>query len=171
MDTILSLIVGFAFGLIFTFWDNKNGKKWYKRWHNLSHKSPLPEDSNLSFTNNQPFSKRLVPAIILTAIFVYITWMFGELNLIYTILTFTLILIGVLLAFYTGPLILNALPGKLKEANKALKKIDELEQDLKSSAETILPTRKEEAEPIKEVKPEKKSDDDWRKGVKGFLDK
>ncbi|MBT8326472.1 MAG: hypothetical protein KJP21_02035, partial [Bacteroidia bacterium] len=144
----------------------------YRRWHNLSHKNPLSDESDLSFLNNQPFSKRLVPAIILTLIFGYITWMFGHLNLIYTILTFALLLVGVLLAFYTGPLILNALPGKLKEANKALKKIDALEQDIKSTAEAVLPKSKEEAKPIEEeIKPEKKKDDNWRKGVKGFLDK
>jgi len=168
MDTFLSLIVGLVLGTLFYFWDNKKGYTWYKRWYDLSHKEPLEVTGVYSFVNNQPFSKRLIPAVIIAVVFSYLTWLLGEVNPLYTMLSGVLALIGILIGFYLGPLIMKKLPKGVKEAKKTLDKIDSLEQDLKekSSKPVIEPT----PEPEKKDPP-KKDDDDWRKGVKDFLDK
>jgi hypothetical protein len=180
MDSFLSLLVGLIVGLLFFFWDKKNGIKWYRRWHNLSHKNPLSQGSDLTFITNQPFSKRIVPAILLTAVFGYITWMFGHTNLIYTILTFTLMFVGVVAGFYIGPFLGKTVPEKIKDANQALEKSDKLESeikdDLKVAKDKVLDkapnasTQEEEETPPK-AEGDNNNDKDWRKGVKDFLDK
>ncbi len=172
MDSFLSLLVGFVIGILFFVWDNKKGYTWYKRWYNLSHKNALESEGQYSFINNQPFSKRLIPAVILTTLFAYGTWLLGDLNPIQSLLTGMLSLVGVLVGFYVGPMVMNKLPKGLKEANKALKKLDKLEEELKSSG-----SKKSTPEPEKKKDDPKSGDndddkgDDWRKGVKDFLDK
>ena len=80
MDTLLSLIIGLVLGVVFVIWDHKKGQKWYKRWFDLTHKERLPEGTDVTFIRNQPFSKRLVPAVLITGIFMYATWWLGSLN-------------------------------------------------------------------------------------------
>jgi hypothetical protein len=168
MVTFLSLRVGLVLGTLFYFWDNKKGYSWYKRWYDLSHKEPLETTDVYSFVNNQPFSKRLIPAIIIAVAFSYLTWLLGDINLIITLLTGALSLVGILVGFYLGPLILKKLPKGFKEAKKTLDKIDSLEQDLTNKSPK--PISEPTPEPEKKSPP-KKDDDDWRKGVKDFLDK
>jgi uncharacterized membrane-anchored protein YhcB (DUF1043 family) len=171
MDSFLSLLVGLALGIVFFLWDHKKGQKWYKRWYDLSHKEALNEDRNDSFVVNQPFSKKLIPAIILTLIFSYVTWVFGDLNPIIAALTGLIMLIGVLIGLYVGPFMVKTVPSKLKQANKALKKIDAIEQDILDEHSVVEEAEIEEAPKPEETKDEPKKDDDWRKGVKDFLDK
>lgn len=171
MDSLISLLVGFAIGILFYMWDNKKGYVWYKRWYDLSHKSPLEKLNHYSFINNQPFSKRVIPAIILTALFSYGTWLLGDLNPIESLLTGVVSLIGVLAGFYVGPFALKTLPKSWREANKTLKKIDKLEQDLLNKTESKKEPTPEKIEPPKKVNQQDKPDKDWRKGVQDFLDK
>ncbi|MBO6515202.1 MAG: hypothetical protein JJ975_01450 [Bacteroidia bacterium] len=171
MDTFLSLLVGFVIGILFFAWDNKKGYVWYKRWYDLSHKTPLDSDNVYSFINNQPFSKRLVPAIILTVLFAWGSWLLGDLNLIITLVTGMLSLVGVIAGFYVGPMVMNKLPKGLKEANKTLKKIDELEKDLLDDQKEPKPQQPQAPEQSSSDKTDDKKDTDWRKGVQDFLDK
>lgn len=170
MDTLLSLIIGLVLGVAFVIWDHKKGQKWYKRWFDLTHKDRLEEGGDLTFIRNQPFSKRLVPAILITGVFMYVTWWLGNLNPLITMLHGVIALAAVLVGFYVGPLIAHKLPKGLAKANETLKKIDALEADLSAKE---VPTKT--VEPEKKIAPkgkkEDKKDDDWRKGVQDFLDK
>lgn len=169
MDTLLSLIIGLVLGVVFVIWDHKKGQKWYKRWFDLTHKERLPEGTDVTFIRNQPFSKRLVPAVLITGIFMYATWWLGSLNPLVTLLHGVIALAAVLVGFYTGPFIAKKLPKGLAKANETLKKIDALEADLSAKevpTKTIEPEKKEAP-----AKKENKKDDDWRKGVQDFLDK
>ncbi|MFT5723994.1 MAG: hypothetical protein ACI9JN_001111 [Bacteroidia bacterium] len=170
MDTLLALIIGLVLGISFVIWDHKKGQKWYKRWFDLTHKDRLEAGKDVTFIRNQPFSKRLVPAIFITAIFMYVTWWLGNLNPLITMLHGAIALVAVVAGFYIGPYIANKLPKGLAKANETLKKIDELEADL--SAKDV-PTKTIEPERAKKVEPKTpdKKDDDWRSGVKDFLDK
>lgn len=169
MDTLLALIVGFVLGILFVLWDNKKGYLWYKRWYDLSHKDPLAQMNHYSFINNQPFSKRVVPAILLTAAFTLITYLMGSLNPAYALLTGGVSLAGVIVGFYVGPFVANKLPKGLQKATETLEKIDKLEAELKAE--------KKKEEITQQPKPEApksdsdKKDDDWRKGIKDFIDK
>lgn len=170
MDTLLSLIIGLVLGVGFVIWDHRKGQKWYKRWFDLTHKDRLPAGTDVTFIRNQPFSKRLVPAVLITGTFMYVTWWLGSLNPLMTILHGVIALVAVLVGFYTGPFIANKLPKGLAKANETLKKIDELEADLSTKEvpkKTIEPEKIEKPENEKEDKKE----DDWRKGIQDFLDK
>ncbi len=122
MDILISLLIGFALGIVFFIWDNKKGKKWHRRWYDLSHKTPLAEDSEDSFIVNQPFSKKLIPAVIITILFSYVTWSFGDINPILAIISSLIMLVAVLIGFYVGPFMSRTVPKGLNEANKTLKK-------------------------------------------------
>ena len=169
MDTLLSLIIGLVLGIAFVLWDHKKGSSWYKRWFDLTHKERLPDGSDVTFIRNQPFSKRLIPAVLITGLFMYITWWLGNLNPLITMLHGAIALVAVLVGFYVGPFIANKLPKGLAKANQTLKKIDALEADLGTKEvpkKTIEPEKKEAPKP----KDEGKKDDDWRSGIKDFLD-
>ncbi len=169
MDTLLALIVGFVLGILFVLWDNKKGYVWYKRWYDLSHKEPLKQMNHYSFINNQPFSKRVVPAILITASFTLITYLMGSLNPAYALLTGGISLVGVIVGFYIGPFVANKLPKGLQKATETLEKIDKLEAELKAEKKTEEITEKPETEEPKSD--DEKKDDDWRKGIKDFIDK
>lgn len=173
MDTILALLIGFTLGILFVVWDNKKGQVWYKRWHDLSHRDPLVTAEKISFLNGQPFSKRLVPAVLITVVFMYLVWKLGSINPMVTILQSMVALVAVLIGFYVGPFIANKLPKGIKKANETLKKVDALESSLLDKQEESIkkaPANKPE-ETKSEGDSENKKDDDWRKGVKDFLDK
>lgn len=169
MDSFQSLLVGFVIGTLFFLWDNKKGYTWYKRWYDLSHKKPL-ERNDLSFINNQPFSKRLIPGIILTALFMWLSWMLGDLNIVAAALSTVIALVGVVAGFYVGPFVLNTLPKTWREANKTLQKIDDLEKDLKQEDKDTPKTKPTQPDDTGKDD-EDKDDKDWRKGVKDYLDK
>ena len=170
MDTLLSLIIGLVLGVSFVLWDHKKGLKWHKRLFDLTHKERLPEGIDLTFIRNQPFSKRLVPAVLITGIFMYVAWWLGNLNPLITLLHGVIALVAVLIGFYVGPFIAKKLPQGLAKANETLKKIDELEADLgakEAPKKVIDPEKSAKPEPKKEDK----KDDNWRKGIQDFLDK
>ncbi|PCJ66024.1 MAG: hypothetical protein COA58_08085 [Bacteroidetes bacterium] len=177
MDPLLSLIVGFVFGLLFFFFDLNGGKKWYRRWHNLSNKNPLNEDSNQGFVHQQPFSKKLVPAVFIFVLFSFILWYTGNLNPIEILISGGILLFALMLAFHLGPLLLNILPAKMKQVNKAIEKIDELEANIKSEkieVQEVTPEKIEVEKPKETPKPKAKEAEpkkDWRDGVQDFLDK
>ncbi|MGB0850002.1 MAG: hypothetical protein ACPGTP_02040 [Bacteroidia bacterium] len=173
MDPILSIIVGFAFGLLFFFFDLKGGKKWYRKWHNLSNKNPLEDGSQKGFVHQQPFSKKLVPAIFIFVLFSLTLWYTGNLNPIEILISGGLLMLATMVAFYLGPLLLNILPAKMKQVGEAIEKIDELEAGIKQR-QIEVPEKVEVKKPIekapekeKEIEPKK----NWRDGVQDFLDK
>lgn len=173
MDTILALLIGFTLGILFVVWDNKKGQVWYKRWHDLSHRDPLETTEKVTFLYGQPFSKRLVPAVLITVVFMYFVWKLGSINPMVTILQSVVALAAVIIGFYVGPFVANKLPKGLKKANETLKKMDALESSILDKKEATTPkepdTKPEGTNP--EKGDENKKDDDWRKGIKDFLDK
>ncbi len=171
MDSILSLIIGLVLGILFVLWDHKKGQAWYKRWYDLSHKDPLHPSIDDTFIRNQPFSKRVVPAIIITGVFMYITWWLGNLNPLITFLQGGIALVAVIIGFYVGPFIANKLPKGLKKANETLRKIDAIEADIKEVKPINVETPKPERDEIKSPPKKDDKDEDWRKGIKDFLDK
>lgn len=176
MDPLLSLLIGFVFGLLFFFYDLRGGKKLYRKWHDLSNKNPLNQDSEKGFVHQQPFSKKLVPAVIIFALFSILLYYTGNLNPIEIVISGSILLAAVMVAFYLGPLLLSILPSKLKQAGKAIDKIDELEANLKAEyleeKEVIVEETTEHKPEIKEEKKtEPKSEKDWRDGIQDFLDK
>jgi len=178
MDPILSLIIGFVFGLLFFFYDLRGGKKLYRKWHDLSNKDPLEDASEKGFVYQQPFSKKLIPAVVIFIVFSLLLFYTGNLNPIEILISGSLLLAATMLAFYLGPLLLNILPSKLKQANKVIEKIDELEASVKSEFsedKKIRVKEKSEKEAVNKTEEKtiskEKSNKDWRDGIQDFLDK
>jgi hypothetical protein len=169
MDFISALLIGFAIGLGFAWFDQKKGNTWYRAWYKLTHKEALNEDSDLTFLKGQPFSGRLVPATLLSLMVALIFKLTGDLNLILILLYAGLMMAGILTSFYLFPFFMKRIRPQIKNVQKTIQKIDEIEESMSK----VEPPK---AEPEKIEKKEendddKKDDKDWRGGVKDFLDK
>ncbi|MBR9860206.1 magnesium transporter [bacterium] len=182
MDSLIALIIGFGIGFGFYYFDLKKGFSSYRKWYKLTHKDPLPAESNKGWVFNQPFSARLSMALVLSLVLAVILFFTGNLNLIMILVYAAVVLVGCLVAFYLSPYLFNKVPGHLEKISKAIEKVDEIEERLKKEETASETAIKEEAKAKSEIEepetkeedqPEKKKDDkdDWRSGVKDFLDK
>lgn len=171
MDTFIGPLIGFALGFFFAFFDMKKGRYWYRSWYKLTHKEGLPEDSPQTFIQNQPFSKRLVPAVILSAIVGYILFATGGLNWVLLLINTSLMLVAMMFSFYAFPFLIQKISPKLGQVRDTIKKIDELEASLKRNDVKEKPEMDKMEPPKDAQKSDDKKDDNWRSGVKDFLDK
>ena len=117
MEAYVALIIGYGIGLLFAFFDRKRGKFWYRAWYKLTNKDPLAEDSELTFLINQPFSARLVPAVLISLVAGFLFWVTGDLNILLILLYVALMFIGMMLSFYTFPFFVKRVQpqlGKIK---------------------------------------------------------
>ncbi|MFT4522507.1 MAG: hypothetical protein ACI8ZN_001457 [Bacteroidia bacterium] len=181
MDSFLAFLIGCASGIGFCFLDNKFGRTWYQRWHNLTNQYKIDPQSVKTFVQYQPFSKRFVPAILLGLLLGYIFYLTGAENKLILLLDVGLMMVGILLSFYVYPIITKKLPKQLKAVKETLEKFDGIEEKIskavdgaKAVIEPVLRPKLDEATLDTEAEkepPAKKKDDDWRSGVKDFLDK
>jgi len=166
MDLLSPLLIGFVLGLGFAWFDLKKGNFWYRAWFKLTHKEGLDSESDLTFLKGQPFSARLIPAILISIIVVAVFKVTGNLNFFLNLWYSGLILVGLLAAFYLFPFFMQRIRPQLQNVQKTIKKIDEIEASARK-----VDKPKAEPEKIDPKKPDDDEDKDWRKGVKDFLDK
>ena len=175
MDSLIALLIGFGFGLAFAWFDKKKGNFWYRSWYKLTHKEALEEGSSSTFLQNQPFSSRIVPAIILSAVIGLVFYITGDLNVVMILIYMALIFVGIMASFYTFPFFTKQIQPQLEKVKDTIVKIDEIEASIKDkpNPEKIDDIVKEDPNnKEKEIpKDDKKDDKDWRSGVKDFLDK
>ena len=178
MDTLLAFIIGIAGGIAFYFFDFRNGKSRYRKWHALTHKDPLPEGTEMGFVYRQPFSGKLYTAVFLAVVITLIVIFFGSANFLIELLYGAFILVGLMIAFYVSPLIFRHSGKNMERIKKVVDKVDKLEDKIRDTfdgddkePEKVVEEKKEETKPEEKEEPkqEDKKDDDWRKGIKDFL--
>lgn len=189
MDGIIfSIIIGFIIGTLFYYFDIKSGKKLYKRWYDVSNKDNLDASLGLGFVHGRLFGQKLKVAIILSVVGYALGFLVFGMSPFIGLFYGGGLAIGLLLSFYTSNKLLGVFS---KRANKTIEYIESIEKGEKKVSEEINKIvkgkKKEEEEVIQEkeeVKPEEvqkqeppkddkkdDKDDDWRSGVKKFLDK
>ena len=173
MDTILAFFIGLGTGIIYYFIDYRKMTDSYRNWHKLTHKEGLTEDIERGFVYAQPFSGKLYSAIFLTVVITSIIILTGSANILVQLMYGLFIALGLMVAFYVAPVIFRHAPGRISKMKEHLDKIDEFESRVtsgKSDSKTtdIADTDEVEPEPEKK-KADSKNDDDWRKGIKDYL--
>ncbi|MGB1039660.1 MAG: hypothetical protein ACPGVD_02155 [Flavobacteriales bacterium] len=188
MEMSFAGIIGLVLGIAFSYYDKKSGSKLYKKWYNISNKNNIDPNLEIGFVSNQLFGQKLSVALILTAFAYVISFVVFGVNAIHALFYMIPFIIGLMIAFYTSSLILGIFS---KKANKVIDYIEEVEKggiDLKEEAkkgfdkakEKVMETvtqKKEEPKPLEkeipkeEPVPKEKKDDNWRDGVKKFMDK
>lgn len=177
---IFAGIIGFVIGTLFYYYDKKSGKKLYKKWYDISNKNDLDPTVNIGFVDGRYFRQKLTVAIGLTAVCFVLSFFLCGVEpfkaLMYNIGTF----VGILLSFYVSGGLINVLSKRGNKTIDFIESIEKGEKNLKEEIKKVIPVGKEE-EPVKqeqptEVKEEKEEkkddkDDDWRSGVKDFLNK
>ena len=187
MEMSFAAIMGIALGLLFTFYDKKSGINLYKKWYNLSNKNNIDPDLEIGFVTNQLFGQKLTVSIILTGITYLISFLVFGINPIQSLFYMIAFFLGLMIAFYTSSLLLSLFSKKTNKVIDYIEKVEKEGIDLKAEAkkgfdkakekvmETVTPKEEEEEEvkeiPKEEPKPEEKKDDNWRDGVKKFMDK
>ena len=185
MEITFAAIIGLVIGLLFSFYDKKSGIKLYRKWYNISNKNKIDPNLEIGFVTNQLFGQKLTVSLIITAICYVIGVLAFDVppfsGLFYMIGVF----IGLMVAFYTSSLLLSLFS---KKTSKVIDYIEQVEKggiDLKAEAKkgmnTVKEKVKETVSPKEEPKlkekeipkeePEVKKDDNWREGVKKFMDK
>jgi hypothetical protein len=181
--TLFTAILGLVLGTLFFYYDSKSGRKLYKRWHDISSKDKLDENLNVGFVNGQLFGQKLSVAISFTAIFYVIGFFILGMNLIHGLFYSLGLFLGLMLAFYIAPKFLAIFSKKAGKTIEYIESIEKGDKKLTDELNKILPKKEAivtEPSETKETPKEKeietpketpKKDDDWRKGIKGFLDK
>ncbi len=187
-NIIFTGIIGLVIGLFVSFYDKKSGSKLYKKWYNVSNKNNIDPNLEIGFITNQLFGQKLTVALIFTAItYVIHFFILGEPFLaLFRMIGF---FVGIMIAFYTAGLILSMFSKKVsktieyienvekggidlkEEAKKGFDKVKDKVKETVSGKEEEKPNEKEI--PKEESKPEDEpnKEDDWRDGVKRFMDK
>lgn len=201
MEFAFHALIFFILGIVVYYLDSKFGVKWYRSWYNLTHKDPMPNDVSVGFVFNRGFQPKVALAIVLVGIELLLSFLYGSAaslnNLLYGIGEF----IGIILGFMLAPRMIKGVPGKVKGAMDYMEKVDKGEVNIKkdlvkgafkagSEIKDVL-SEKDKPEPMPKVTPapeapvqtaeekapepekkdEGKKDDDWRSGVKKFMDK
>ncbi len=173
MDTLLAFFIGLGTGIIYYFVDYRKLIGSYKSWYKLTHKNGLPKGVEQGFVYAQPFSGKLYSAIFLAIIITGVLILTGSANILVQIMYGLFIALGLMVAFYVAPLIFRHAPGKISKVKQQLDRIDELESKLKSERPAEPTKRTESLNKIDQEPKEKgnnhKKDDDWRKGIKDYL--
>ena len=185
-NIVFAGIIGLVVGLFVSYYDKRSGSKLYKKWYNVSNKNKIDPKLEIGFVTNQLFGQKLTVGLIFTAIaYVVHFFILGEPFLgLFRMIGF---FVGIMVAFYTAGIILSMFSNKVSKTIEYIEKVEKEGIDLKEEAkkgfdkakekvkETISPeekpTAKEEVkeEPISDS--ETKEDDNWRDGVKKFMDK
>ena len=131
MDSLLALVIGFAVGGVFYYFDFKQGLGPYRSWYKLTHKDPLPKEIERGFVYQQNFSGKLYTGIILTLLVTLIIILTGSQNMLVQLLFGAFILVGMMLSFYLAPLIFRHGPAQLNKIQKAVEKIDQFEKEIR----------------------------------------
>ncbi|MCF8277734.1 MAG: hypothetical protein K9J17_13455 [Flavobacteriales bacterium] len=176
MDTLLAFFIGLASGIVYYFFDYKSMTKSYRNWYKLTHKDPMPDDLEQGFVYAQPFSGKLYSAIFLAVIITGIVILTGSANILIQLLYGVFITLGLMVAFYVAPLIFRHAPSNLSKLKSKLDQIDKMESDLgvnkieekPKPIEAIKQEREPDKKPADSAK-DKPKDDDWRKGIKGYV--
>ena len=188
-NIIFTGIIGLILGIFIAFYDKKSGSKLYKKWYNVSNKNKIDENLEIGFITNQMFSQKLTVALIFTAIaYVVHFFILGEPFLaLFRMIGF---FIGIMIAFYVGTLLLSLFSKKTNKVIDYIEKVEKGSIDLKEEAkkgyekakDKVMETvtgKEEEIEKVieKEIPkegvplPDPKKGDNWRDGVKKFMDK
>lgn len=203
-------LVFFILGIVLYYIDTKQGIKWYRGWHNLTHKDPMPDDVIKGFLVNNDIRSKLTIGLILVIAEIGISFFWGMASPLEDIFYGIGELVGVVAGFYLAPKMIRTVPGGVKGAIEYMDKVDKGEANVKkdilrgaikagSEVKNIItaeekdivtpppPPPHQEPEPAKpketeepkaeERKPDetpkkdKGKDDDWRGGIKKFMDK
>ena len=173
MDTLLAFFIGLGAGVIYYFIDYRKLTGSYRSWHKLTHKEGLPKEVERGFVYAQPFSGKLYSALFLAIVITAIVILTGSANILVQLMYGLFIALGLMVAFYVAPLIFRHAPGNISKVKEHLDKIDKFESRMtsgKPEQKTRDTENSEKADTGPGEKPaDNKKDDDWRKGIKDYL--
>ncbi len=202
-------LVFFILGILLFYIDTKRGIIWYRGWHNLTHKDPMPDGVIKGFIVNNDFRSKLTIGLILVLAEIAVSFFWGMASPLEDLFYGIGELVGVIAGFYLAPKMIKTVPGGIKDTIEYIQKVESGEADVKKDfikgavkagtevkniitaedseeIKTSPPSQAPEPEPAKpketeETKAEEPNqvqpkndddkDDDWRKGVKKFMDK
>lgn len=178
-EIIFAAIIGFVLGTLFFYYDKKSGKKLYKKWYDISNKNDLDPNVNIGFVDGRYFRQKLTVAIGLTVVCFVLSFLVFGISPFYALMYNIGTFVGILASFYISGGLINIFSKRANKTIDFIESIEKGEKNLKEEIKKVVPLAKEEPtpEPAPEVKetPEKeddkKDDDDWRSGVKDFLNK
>lgn len=190
MNFLFFLIVGAVIGFLFYLTDRKRGSKWFKSWYDLTHKDPLESLPPYGMVFRRDAKTKITWSIALGAA-AFLVLIPIESSLLGALLDGIGTVVGIALAFFVAPLFFKIDQQKVEAV---LSKLDET----KDQPEVAPP--RPEAQPAPAPEDEKPADsaeekassndddkdndsdeksssakapedkDDWRGGVKKFLD-
>ena len=181
-NIIFTGIIGLIVGIFLSYYDKKSGSKLYKNWYNVSNKNKIDPNLEIGFITNQLFGQKLTIGLIFTAI-AYIIHFFvlGEPFLgLFRMIGF---FIGIMIAFYAAGLLLSMFSKKMSKTIEYIEKVEkgsiDVREEAKAKYESVKEKVKEKITSEKEIVIEKKEEpiaeqkkeDNWRDGVKKFMDK
>ncbi len=176
-NIIFAAIIGFVIGTLFYYFDKKSGKNLYKKWHDISNKEKLNPELNLGFVNGRLFGQKLSVSIAIAVICYVLGFIVFGMSPFHGLFYATGMFVGILLSFYTAGKLLDVFSKRANKTIDYIESIEKGEKNIKDEFKKVIPKKEEqktpktEEQPKEEPKQEKKKDDDWRSGVKGFLDK
>lgn len=180
MNFLFFLIVGAVIGFLFYLTDRKRGSKWFKSWYDLTHKDPLENLPPYGMVFRRDAKTKITWAIAL-GVAAFLVLIPIESSLLGALLDGIGTVVGIALAFFVAPLFFKIDQQKVEAV---LSKLDETQDQPKP----VPPKQEAPPAPKAEPKPEPqkaedvtnessakdseddKKDDDWRGGVKKFLD-
>lgn len=180
MDGIIfSIIIGFILGTAFYYYDMKKGKKLYKRWYDLSNKDNLDPKLGLGFVHGRLFGQKLKVSIIFSVIAYGIGFLVFGVNPFWGLFYAGALFLGFLVAFYLARKLLSIFSVKANKTIEYIESIEKGEKNVSEELNKLVKGKDKETESIqknkkvqeKEENKDEDKDDDWRSGVKKFLDK
>lgn len=186
-NIFFSILVGFALGTLFYYYDRKSGKNLYRKWYNLSNKEKLDEKETIGFVDGRLFGQKLKISIVIAIIFYVLCFIMAGIafkGLFYA----GGVLIGSLASFYISGKLLSLFSKKASKTIEYIESIEKGEKNLKEELKGILPKKDEKGvkeEPAKtestnvdsqeskisEEPKKEENKDNWRDGINKFLDK
>jgi len=173
MDFLFSIVIGFILGLVFYAYDRKKGPKLYKFWYDLTHGEKLKELPAHGMVHLRPMRNKITYAMALGVKWGILMFIIGMGHPLTAVLSVIAAFMGSAIAFATAPLVFRI---DRSQMEALLKKVDDLEA---REHPRPKPEPKPQPEPPKQASPPntdssdddpKKGGDDWRKGVRNFLD-
>lgn len=163
------------FVLLGTFWyivDRRFGVKWYRRWHNLTNKNPLPTDVEVGFIyNRKSRHKALMAGVLSTVQTVLALFSMESINLLVELILWIVEVPMTMLGFLIGPWGYKLWLGR-GEMFDALDEINAKSQPEDEKAEEPVEEKAPEPEPEPEPEPkDDPEDDDPRDMMSRYTDK
>lgn len=181
MDFLFTLICGAIGGFLLYLFDKSSGPKLFKSWYDLTHKAPLPDVPGHGFVHGRAISAKVSAAVVFAIIGGVVLLLLGMSHPLTSLIGALGLLVGLIIAFVLAPLALKLDTQQVKEVISKLEDLEEKPARPSPPAQKIRPKEEPAEAPVKdpkapEPKEEKeteekpKKDDDWRGGVKKFLD-